>query len=227
MKKGIKKNQVVISALAVLIAVAGYIRCSSSLPSKDKDYYNVMEEIEYDVTDELSASMSTYDSSVQSALSDEKEVAVNDVDPDPDSISLIDPGSAVLTSTTATGIVSSIKLEREQTRAKNKETLLSIINNPDIMEQQKTAAIDQMLTITDITEKENAAETMLKSQGFYDSVVSISDDKVDIVIDMAYVNDDNIVQIEDIIKRKTGVTADKITIVPMGEEVTASENTTE
>ena len=47
------------------------------------------------------------------------------------------------------------------------------------------------------------------------------------MIDMAYVNDDNIVQIEDIIKRKTGVTADKITIVPMGEEVTTGENTTE
>lgn len=226
MKKGIKKNQVIISALAVLIAVAGYIRCGSALPSKNEEYHNVMEEIEYDATDELSAN-TTYDSSVQSTLSDEKEVAVNDVDPDPDSISLVDPGSAVLTSTSATGIVSSIKLEREQTRAKNKETLLSIINNPDIMEQQKTAAIDQMLAITDIMEKENAAETMLKSQGFYDSIVSISDDKVDIVIDMAYVNDDNIVQIEDIIKRKTGVTADKITIVPMGEEVTKGENTTE
>lgn len=215
MRKMIKKNQIIISTLAVLIAIAGYVRCSGSLESKNEEYYDVMENV-------------TSDSNIEvSSYTDEQgsDVAVNDVDLDKDELEYIEPGSAVLTSANSS-TVATIKLEREQTRAKNKETLLSIINNAEITEQQKSAAIEQMLNITDISERENATETMLKSQGYYNTIVSISEDKVDIVIDMSYVNDDNIVQIEDIVKRKANVTADKITIIPMEEKeaLTATES---
>lgn len=215
MRKMIKKNQIIISTLAVLIAIAGYVRCSGSLESKNEEYYDVMENV-------------TSDSDIEvSSYTDEQgsDVAVNDLDLDKDELEYIEPGSAVLTSANSS-TVATIKLEREQTRAKNKETLLSIINNAEITEQQKSAAIEQMLNITDISERENATETMLKSQGYYNTIVSISEDKVDIVIDMSYVNDDNIVQIEDIVKRKANVTADKITIIPMEEKeaLTATES---
>lgn len=219
MKKVIKKNQIIISTLAVLIAIAGYVRCSGSLESKNEEYYDVMEEV---TADNLEAN--SLEDVINTVSEGESDIAINDVDPDPNEIQYIEPGSAVLTSA-GSSIVSAIKLEREQTRAKNKETLLSIINNTEITEQQKSAAIEQMLNITDISERENATETMLKSQGYYNTIVSISDDKVDIVIDMSYVNDDNIVQIEDIVKRKASVSADKITIIPMEEK--EAEITTE
>lgn len=221
MKKVIKKNQIIISTLAVLIAIAGYVRCSGSLESKNEEYYDVMEEV---TADNLEANSLEDVINTVSEGESGSDIAINDVDPDPNEIQYIEPGSAVLTSA-GSSIVSAIKLEREQTRAKNKETLLSIINNTEITEQQKSAAIEQMLNITDISERENATETMLKSQGYYNTIVSISDDKVDIVIDMSYVNDDNIVQIEDIVKRKASVSADKITIIPMEEK--EAEITTE
>ena len=63
-----------------------------------------------------------------------------------------------------------------------------------------------------IHRKETAAELLLEAKGLGNSVVSIQDGEVDVVINSTGISDTQRAQIEDIIKRKTGVTADKITI---------------
>lgn len=57
MKKIMKKNQVIITSLAILIAVAGYLNFADvDLGFKDKeastDSSSILEEVEYDLTDE-------------------------------------------------------------------------------------------------------------------------------------------------------------------------------
>lgn len=129
------------------------------------------------------------------------------------------PGEAVLTSaTTNVGFIAEAKLSREQVRAKNKEALLEIINNTSIADEQKQTAIDAMIKMTDIAEREAAAETLLESKGFEDVVVSITDDSADVVVNMAEVTDAKRAQIEDIMKRKTGVSAENIVITPISVE---------
>ena len=59
---------------------------------------------------------------------------------------------------------------------------------------------------------ENAAETLLMAKGFSDPVVSITDDKVDVVIHASSITDPERAQIEDIVKRKAEVGADQIII---------------
>ena len=55
---------------------------------------------------------------------------------------------------------------QEQIRAKNKETLMSLINSTSIDEAAKQQAIQDMIRLTEISEKENAAETLLMAKGF-------------------------------------------------------------
>ena len=69
-----------------------------------------------------------------------------------------------------------------------------------------------MIQMTEISEKENAAETLLIAKGFADPVVSISSDKVDVVINASSITDPQRAQIEDIVKRKAEVGADQIII---------------
>ena len=62
------------------------------------------------------------------------------------------------------------------------------------------------------SEKEAAIELLLEAKGFNDVVASVAEDSVDIVINQQTLENSQKAQIEDIAKRKTGVTSDKITI---------------
>ena len=75
-----------------------------------------------------------------------------------------------------------------------------------------------MVSMTEITEKEAAAETLLASKGFSDAVVSISEDSADVVISAKELTEANRAQITDIVTRKTGVAAENIVINPIVEE---------
>lgn len=122
------------------------------------------------------------------------------------------PGEAVFTSTSGAAILSDAKLLKEQTRARNKETLMEIINSEGITDEQKQAAVDSMVEMTAIAEKEAAAEILLEAKGFKDVVVSINGDAVDVVVNASALDDVMRAQIEDIVKRKTEVSAENIII---------------
>ena len=93
------------------------------------------------------------------------------------------PGEAVLTGgTSVSEYIAGVQLNREQIRAKNKETLMQLINSDQVSEAEKQTAVQNMIQLTEISEKENAAETLLKAKGFVDPVVSITDGQVDVVV---------------------------------------------
>ncbi|MCI8853764.1 MAG: SpoIIIAH-like family protein [Lachnospiraceae bacterium] len=217
MKRIVKKNQIIITALAIMIAVAGYLNYSGS--KLDLASTNAGTD-----GDALALDISSEDQYAQTGLEelvfDDGDIASLDADlEDLESAELTQgetPGEAVLTSTTANvGFASEAKISREQLRAKNKEILMEVINNTNISEEQKQEAIDSMIELTDIAERETAAETLLAAKGFEDVVVSITDDMVDVVVNMAEVDDAGRAQIEDIVKRKTGLPGESIVITPM------------
>ena len=197
--KKIKRNQVVITGFAIMIAIAGYINYTGNL------------------SDIISVKSSSQTEKEVSATSNPVDEASNDIlsnDAEPDEQSLTEPGSVVLTSGNgvASGVISAAKLNREQIRAKNKESLMDIINNSSLTEASKAEAVAKLSAITESSEKEIAAELLLEDKGFNDVVVSLTDGNADVVVNKTQLTDSQRAQIEDIIKRKTGVTADKITI---------------
>lgn len=115
------------------------------------------------------------------------------------------------------------KVSREQVRAKNKETLQGIIDSTSVTEEQKQDAINQMIELTKVAEQESAAETLLASKGFTESVVNVSDEQADVVVGNVEMTEANRAQIEDIVTRKTGVAPENIVITPMSKK--ADQNT--
>jgi stage III sporulation protein AH len=101
---------------------------------------------------------------------------------------------------------------KEQTRSRSRETLMEIINNANISEEQKQEAVDSMINITNVAEKETAAEILLEAKGFQDVVVSITDGNADVVVNKKELTEAERAQIEDIVIRKTGVAPEAIII---------------
>ena len=209
MKRIFKKNQIIIAALAVMIAAAGYLNYSGKLFG-DKD---TAEKTNAELANKELLDISEEDVTT-SASDDIKSQDGTDSDGSVDG----KPGEAVLTSGEASAVVAEAKVTREQVRAKNKESLMEIIDNENLSDEQKQDAVNQMVAMTDIAEKEATAETLLASKGFSEAVVSLTQDAADVVVNAAELSDANRAQIEDIITRKTGVAAQNIVITPVYSE---------
>ena len=245
MKNMIKKNQVMITALAIMIAVAGYLNYTG----KDIEQYglntadNETEETSgQNVTaengenagedtkgDEQKGSSKTKEVTDISAEDDGEDFAeVSDsgelVTSKEDVASEENAGAAVMVSATLSAdYFSSAKISREQTRAKNKEMLMSIVDDKNIEESQKEEALNRIIALTNAAEKESAAEMLLASKGFENSVVSIVDDSVDVIVSAESLTEQQIAQIEDVVKRKTDIAAENIVITPVGISETAKK----
>ena len=223
-----KKNQMIITALAAMIAVAGYLNYSgtgldedllsaNSSAIEDTEDASVAEDIS---AEDIYAQTGTEEIGDIASLDEDTEAAEEEAEPAAAEQAEAEVGDTVMVgSSVGVGLVSEAKVTREQTRSRNKEILMELINSTNITDEQKQGAIDEMVEMTDIAEKELAAETLLSAQGFNDVVVSINESSADVVVSNTQVSDAERAQIEDIVKRKTGIEAANITITP----VTAAE----
>lgn len=258
MKSLIKKNQLMITALAIMIAIAGYLQFAGT--NLEEEYLTVDDgnmtsvdsggvitenytatglettdglldlseedllsadltelesldsEVDIIVDDYLAEGMQTDGTAEGLAANAEADGQLAEATPKAGEI----PGEAIFTSTGGVEVLSEAKLLKEQTRAKNKETLLEIINSTGLTDAQKQEAVDSMVKMTEIAEKEAAAEILLEAKGFSDVVVSINADAVDVVVNATELTDAQRAQIEDIVKRKTEIAAENIVISTVG-----------
>ena len=126
-KKKFRKNQVIITALAIMIAVAGYINyADSTLSTKGTadgttaDTSTVLKDIsslDTDITDEVDAG----------AAGDSSRTITET------------PGEAVLAG--ASTYMAQARIDREQIRSQNKDTLNEIINNTNLSETERQSAV--------------------------------------------------------------------------------------
>lgn len=266
MKRLFRRNQIIITTLAVMIAAAGYLNYAgkrdlaagsgvyeagvmdisdedilaenqaaaldgeeglTEIPSLDQDVTELEAGVEEAVPETFDGDMAQAETGETLAAEQpdgDGALAANDPaegeslaaaseEGDTAQTGLENPGEAVLTSgMSVADYIANVQLSREQVRARNKETLMNLINSTSIDEASKQQAIQDMIEMTEISEKENAAETLLIAKGFADPVVSISKDKVDVVINASAITDPQRAQIEDIVKRKAEVSADQIII---------------
>lgn len=240
MKSLVKKNQLMITALAIMIAIAGYLQFAGTnlegdiLTVNDEgvnaassggvitenytadmiedavDADTLLDLSEEDLLNSGLTEIESLDSEVDVVMEDylDEDMQVAEATPDSGEI----PGEAVFTSAGGVEILSEAKLLKEQTRAKNKETLMNIIDSSGLTDSQKQEAVDSMVEMTEIAEKEAAAEILLEAKGFSDVVVSINGDEADVVVNAVELTDAQRAQIEDIVKRKTGIAPENIVI---------------
>ncbi len=274
-KKILRKNQIMITALAVMIAVAGYLNFAGTKIGEE-DFISVdgSSELTYDISDEdmyaislredtdgmiqnyasgtgddtdiasldtddvtitdnyLSSDMNAVsDSAIDTAAADDAAsadtLAVNTDESGATVIEQEIPGEAVFTSASGVSTLAGAKLLKEQTRAQNKESLLEIIQNEELTEEAKKEAVDSMIALTEIAQKEADAQMLLEAKGFAQTVVSISGDKADVMVETANLTESQTAQILDIVQRKTDVAPENIIItvsgVTNGESDTVSE----
>ncbi len=276
MKKILRKNQIMITALAVMIAVAGYLNFAGTKIGEE-DFISVdgsSSELTYEISDEdmyaislredtdgtikdyaaatgtegdipsldtddvtvtdnyLSNGMDVTSDSALTADADGTELQASDEAADGTDTALASntdesgatvieqeiPGEAVFTSASGVSTLAGAKLLKEQTRAQNKESLMEIIQSEELTEDAKRDAVNSMITLTETAQKESDAQMLLEAKGFTQTVVSISGDSADVMVEAASLTEAQTAQIIDIVQRKTAVSAENIIITVSGAE---------
>lgn len=217
-KHVVRKNQIIITTLAIMIAVAGYLNYSGRILEKQAEPAN-SDDSKVLLTDPVSTAANTYANTYEDTYED-----IVSLDGDGSEAAAAQDagttavGEAVLASSTQAGanVLAAAKLNREQVRAKNKETLQELIDSANITEEEKAGAVAAMTQMTQLAEKEAAAELLLEAKGFEGCIVSIADGTVDVVVNQAELDDVQRAQIEDVVKRKTELPGESIVITPGG-----------
>ena len=220
MKRIFKRNQLIITSLAALIAVAGYLNYTEKNDKARKDKMEAAKTEVVAVGNEENSSTAvpegesvTGDGAEKDSLSQDVNQANSDDIESNDQDVQSTPGEAIFVNATGTvDFIVEAKLSKEYVRATNSESLNAIIANKDLSSEEKKAAVEKVAEIADISEKEIAAENLIMAKGYKDVVVTYTDGYVDVIVVAEEMDDSTRAQIEDIVKRKMEVSADKITI---------------
>lgn len=212
MKKHISKNQVIVLTLVGMIAVAGYLSVSGKGPAEalrvsEDDIFTEEEMQEWGTASGSAVSVSASGAAIGES-GDSQQSASRD-----------NAGEAVMVgSTVESDYFETAKLNREQTRDKNRETLLELVNNDNTSKEQKSTAVAEITAMTAVAEKERSAETLLEAKGYKNVVVTMIDDSVDVIVDAKNLKETDIAGIQDVVKRKMEVSAEKIVISTVGKK---------
>ena len=228
MKKMFKKNQVIITALALMLCAAGYLQFSDGGTGTEDGTVNNSYEFQVSENDGVGTEQSKDNGVTINVGNMDKDITLGVAGNGSETADTQDGtsadenhqiGEAVMVSTTLQGnFTTNARLVREQRRAQSKESLMAIIESTTLSEEQKQIAVETLVNLTGIAEKENAAELLLEAKGFEDPIVNISENEVDVVINATSVSAQQIAQIEDIVTRKTGYEVQDITITAAIQE---------
>jgi stage III sporulation protein AH len=226
-----KRNQIIVTALVAMIAIAGYLNYTDSSRMDDAE---IVYDEELDITSTIPddamimETMDTLDSSegiIGEALTNDPELLVLEDTEDmemaqgeeiTEAVDNEDPGAAVfVNSNMDTPYFAQAKLDREQARAQEREILTQLLNNKDLEKDKKSQAAEEMLNLQKRIEKESSTEAMIEAKGFKEVYVRINDNGVDIVVNKEKLTDQELAQIEKIVRSATGFEVDKIQIIPL------------
>jgi len=239
----VRRNQIIVTALVVMIAVAGYLSYTDVRQEPVPGFaYNEDNNIQALVPDG-----SAFDQTVMvhapavtireltnpEVIQENMEIALvlennmagrqqgepapAEQPPEQNREQTAQPGEAMFVSANidSGAFFVQAKLDREQSRSRQKEILMELINNVNLDQASRANSADAMLSIQRRIEKESSTEALIEAKGFREVFVRIGDDTVDVVVSKEVLSDAEVAQIEDIVKAKTGMDSNQIRISPM------------
>ena len=187
-KKGFKKNEVIIYAIALMLVAAGYFNYNSNVENSSLETYS-----QKDITNENNSSNEFRDTV---AIEDDD----NKEDEDIGDAKLVDSKNIV--NEQSDYFVLS-KLERDTNYADTLSTYTKIIEDNSVSETQKSIAMKEITKINDTKNAIKICENLLSTKGFDNYVVFVNNESINVVVKTeGGLNKQKVAQIQNIISRE-------------------------
>lgn len=184
--KAIKKNQLLIIGLAIMVVVAGYLNW---------EYRRKNPEVPI-------MSSSTVEPNATATPSPTLEIKPSGISNQPEEEQQPENDYFV-----------TAKMNKDTSRSQSVDTLKGILENKNSTQEAKTEAQNQLVNIAKIIEKESAIENLIKAKGFSNAIAIITDENANVVVKTKGLLPSEVVQIKDIVNSETKISFEKIKIV--------------
>ena len=122
-------------------------------------------------------------------------------------------GEAQLVSAPVQEYFSQARVSRESARSTTLSRLNAILENENVDMETKQQAQKDLLAIASVSDKEAAAENMIKAKGFADAVVYVAGDTASVTVKATALTQADVAKIQDIVAGQTAVSIKNIKIV--------------
>ena len=202
--KLLKKNQVIIYVIAVMLMVAGYlnyttrtadeaIQVSSEL-NKTDEYANIGDArlVSSDALEETTNTTNDTDNQA----GENKTNITNSTNETSSNI------ETQQTNITSDDYFVKSKLERDTMYSQMLETYENVLNSSNSLETQKQSATEEITKINNTKNSIMICENLLKTKGFENSVIFVNEESISVIIGVQELKEDEIAQIQNIISRE-------------------------
>ena len=215
MKNILKKNQVIISAIAIMLIAAGYMNYTAN--TKDALEVSSLADTEAyaqlgDAT--LVSANVTDNTTIGTAISTNTENTENTENIE-NSENTENTGNTEVTQTsssTSDEYFTESRLEREKMYSQMLESYQNILENSQISETQKEISQNEIKNINDTKNAIMIAENLIKNKGFEDVVIFVNGESISVIIKGEEITQEQIAQIQNIVSRELSAEVDNIHI---------------
>ena len=211
-KKGFKKNEVVIYSIALMLVTAGYLNYTTKVENGTiETYSNAEQNIVAEVNTKSNSKNNENTSKNVNQIEVQKEhddyIAENTNNKneynDDDNIGdakLVDSKSVIAD---YSDYFVSTKLQRDTNYADTLSTYTKIIEDSSISEAQKSIAMKEITKINDIKNSLSVCENLLFTKGFKNSVVLVNNESINVIVQIeGGLNKQKVAQIQNIVSRE-------------------------
>lgn len=203
--KILKRNQLIILVISLMLVTAGYLNFTSTNNSP------VNKDVVAELGDATLVSSNQIDKNEENIV-ENKEDYIKENEENTRKENNIDEQIQTVETVQEDTYFTTSKLERENIYSQMLETYQEIYNNTNSSTEQKNEAIKE---IGDINKTRNAimiAENLVIAKGFQDIVIFANTNSVSVIIKAEKLEPEQIAQIQNIVSRELGVGAELINI---------------
>ena len=212
MKNILKKNQVIISAIAIMLIAAGYMNYTAN--TKDALEVSSLADTEAyaqlgDAT--LVSANVTDNTTIGTAISTNTENTEN-IENSENTGNTENIEATQTSGSTSNEYFTESRLEREKMYSQMLESYQNILENSQISETQKEISQNEIKNINDTKNAIMIAENLIKNKGFEDVVIFVNGESISVIIKGAEITPEQIAQIQNIVSRELSAEVDNIHI---------------
>ena len=209
MLKIIKKNQLTILVISLMLVTAGYLNYNENIQTSTEiadigDATLVSSNLSNSIINQVNETIEN--EAISNTINNENEVA-SSVSTNEESVQT----NSEVSDTKE--YFNSSRLERDTMYSQMLESYQKILDSTTTSEKQKSSAQEEIDKINKTKNAIMISENLIKTKGFEDVIIFQNDDSISLVIDKDELNKEDIAQVQSIIAREMGAKIEDIHIM--------------